>query len=187
MLKSVRDLRNDSGIWKYRMEGQMPNVKMLYQLYNKGLLDFEVFLPSLGLNLQRAYVWNKQQRSRLIESVLTSFFIPYISVVRIKNSQGDGDIRQVIDGKQRLLTLLKFFEGDFRINIGGDDYFFNELPKEYQTVISNFTPRCFEVQEDHNLKIVEEDKIDWFLAINDFGTPQSSDYINLLKKSLNKR
>ncbi len=58
---------------------------------------------------QRFYVWNIKQASRFIESLLLGLPVPGIFLSREKSTEK----LLVIDGQQRLLSLLYFYEGEF--------------------------------------------------------------------------
>jgi len=67
-------------------------------------LDFDVFLPSIGKNLQRELCWTLLQKQELILSILKGIQIPKMAFVFINHK-----IIQVVDGKQRLSALIDFF------------------------------------------------------------------------------
>lgn len=58
---------------------------------------------------QRSYVWTIKQASRFIESLLLGLPVPGVFFSREKNTEK----LLVIDGQQRLLSLLYFYEGEF--------------------------------------------------------------------------
>lgn len=64
-----------------------------------------IFIPSF----QRSYVWKLPQASRFIESLLLGLPVPGIFLSR----EADSGKLLVIDGHQRLKTLLFFYEGIF--------------------------------------------------------------------------
>jgi len=70
-----------------------------------------LFIPGF----QRNYVWNIKQASRLIESFLLGLPVPaiFLFVDEKKNEQ------LVIDGQQRLKTIVYFFDGYFGEEAGG--------------------------------------------------------------------
>lgn len=67
----------------------------------------DIYIP----DFQRAYVWKIQQASQLIESLLLGLPVPSIFI-----SKDDKQKLLVIDGQQRLFSLLYFFEGIFKPN-----------------------------------------------------------------------
>lgn len=71
----------------------------------KRLKRGDVFIPPF----QRDYVWNQAEASRLIESLLLGLPVPGVFLAR----EGDSNRLSVIDGQQRLKSLLFFYEGFF--------------------------------------------------------------------------
>lgn len=65
-----------------------------------------VFVPEY----QRGYVWNRRRASRFVESLLLGLPVPGIFLTK------DGDSQQllIVDGQQRLKTLLYFYDGVFK-------------------------------------------------------------------------
>ena len=65
-----------------------------------------VFVPEY----QRGYVWNRRRASRFVESLLLGLPVPGIFLTR------DGETQQllIVDGQQRLKTLLFFYDGVFK-------------------------------------------------------------------------
>ncbi len=64
----------------------------------------------LSPDFQRKDVWNRKQQSELVESVLMGIPIPIIYLFEDKKGN-----KQVVDGKQRITTLVKFLEGSFKL------------------------------------------------------------------------
>jgi len=60
-------------------------------------------------SFQRSYVWNIKQASRFVESLLLGLPVPGVFFSREKTTEK----LLVIDGQQRLLSLLYFYEGEF--------------------------------------------------------------------------
>src|SRR6478609_5935406 len=74
--------------------------------------DFDVFLPSKNKNLQRPLVWSLLQKQELILSILKGVILPPITVLQYKDKRNnDKSIYKVIDGKQRICTIISFIEG----------------------------------------------------------------------------
>lgn len=76
-------------------------IEGLVSKFNRGNLIIPGF--------QRNYVWNIKQASRLIESFLLGLPVPAIFIF----TDGETNEQLVIDGQQRLLTLVYFFSGYF--------------------------------------------------------------------------
>ena len=58
---------------------------------------------------QRSYVWNRNQASRFIESLLLGLPVPGVFLYK----EPDTNRHLVIDGQQRLKTLQFYFDGTF--------------------------------------------------------------------------
>lgn len=78
-------------------------IKQFYDMFQTGDLNLEP-------DFQRKDVWDKGKASRLVESVLMDVPIPVIYLAE----ESDG-VMTVIDGKQRLSSLIKFLRGDFAL------------------------------------------------------------------------
>lgn len=88
--------------------------KILTQAYDKSVVDIVRMIGEGDIRLdpeyQRNYVWDNKKASLLIESIILSVPIPVIYV-----SQEKDDTWTVIDGLQRLYTLKRFFNGEFKL------------------------------------------------------------------------
>jgi hypothetical protein len=153
------------------------------QFERSNLIDYDVYLPTKNKNLQRGFVWSLEQKRELIWSILLERHIPTISVFSLEAKERDApyqEIVQVIDGKQRLSTMLDFYSEKFTIEIEGAEYAFSELPKEYQLAISNYSITLNVVYDHPDREITDEDKIAWFKRLNFSGTPQEAEHLNWL-------
>lgn len=141
-------------------------------------IDYDVYLPSKGINLQRPFVWTLEQKQDLIMSVIKDLDIRKITIIRdFSNST-----IQIIDGKQRLSTILSFCNDGFPIDIEGyGEYLFSKLPKDIQNSILSLTIYSDVAYEDKNYKISDEDKINWFEKLNYAGTPADKEHLKNLK------
>lgn len=132
---------------------------------------------------QRGEVINKTKSSALIESILLGIKIPPIFVYK----RNDG-IYEVIDGQQRILSILGFLGEDFlnedgnrvkseknnfKLNelrilseFNGKNY--NSLPQEFKNKILDFNLSVVIIDEKLNPKF---DKIDLFIRLNNKPYP----------------
>lgn len=105
---------------------------------------------------QRDFVWNQKKASRLIESVLINVPLPVVYL-----SEDTDGILTVIDGQQRLTSLISFIEGKFSkfedelvdFSLKGLDVLpelnnqkFSELDKKAQRKIKNTPIRCIVIE-----------------------------------------
>lgn len=174
-MKTIRELRT---VLRFHPQEINSSIKFFAENNN---IDFDVFLPTKGINLQRDYVWNIEQKRELIWSVLMNRHIPRMAMLNIVSEKTDTKgTYQVIDGKQRLSSMIDFYKGKFDLLIDGKNYFFNDLPEDYQRVISGFMFPYYIVNEDFGNKFTDEDKINWFRYINFAGTPQDAEHLQRL-------
>lgn len=120
-------------------------ITALREKWDAGLLDLQP-------HFQREYVWRLKPElpSRLIESILLEIPIPPLYFGRL-----DGGKLEVIDGQQRLTTLIEFITNKFAIqrltrmpSLNG--YTFRELSKEYQEKIKDTPIRTVQINAGNN-------------------------------------
>jgi|ERR1051325_1043934 hypothetical protein len=146
-----------------------------------GNIDFEVFLPSKGINLQRDFVWDLFQKQQLIISLLKGIKIPHLSIIQYSPNEQER-VYKIIDGKQRLSTLISFYRNEFSIEWEGENYYYQELDRKAQKEIELFGVQADVMYEWWDDMISDEDKIKWFEMINFLGTPQDQQHLNKLKQ-----
>jgi len=129
-------------------------VSTLFTLLN----DQKIKIP----NFQRGYVWNRNQASRLIESLIIQCPIPVVYL----SQEVNGDLI-VIDGQQRL-SSIKFFLND-AITLQGltaypelNGYTSSQLDPRILDHIKNRTIRCITILKDTHPQI----KYDVFERLN---------------------
>ena len=141
-------------------------------------IDFDVYLPTKNRNLQRDFVWTIEQKRELIWSVLMNRHIPRMAMINIVSETKDmKGTYQVIDGKQRLSAMIEFYKGQFTLLMLEGEFYFKDLPKDYQRVIAGYMFPYYIVNEDYGNKFTDEDKINWFRYINFAGTPQDAEHL----------
>lgn len=154
-------------------------------------IDYDVFLKSKGKNLQREFCWSQLQKSELILSILKGIRIANISVIQQNFEHKDrrkDTILQIIDGKQRLSTIIDFTKNKFPVTVKGVDYFYDDLEEDAKYEIDHRLPLVNLVYEwiyddgEDNVIISDDEKIAWFEMINFAGTPQDIEHLNNLKK-----
>jgi hypothetical protein len=176
-MKTIRELRT-----VLKFHPQEVNSSISY-FANNCDIDFDVYLPTKGVNLQRDYVWTVEQKRELIWSVLMNRHIPRMAMLNVvPDKENTNGVYQVIDGKQRLSAMIDFYKGKFDLIIDDKLYYFKDLPEDYQRVIAGFMFPYYIVNEDFGNKFTDEDKINWFRYINFAGTPQDAEHLEKLTK-----
>lgn len=171
-MKTIKELRTSL---RFKPQEINSSIKFFAENCN---IDFDVYLPTKGRNLQRDYVWTIEQKQELIWSVLMNRHIPRMAMLNIVSDKQDvKGTYQIIDGKQRLSAMIDFYKGKFNLVIDDKNYYFNELPEDYQNVISGFMFPYNIVNEDFGNTLTDEDKINWFRYINFAGTPQDAEHM----------
>lgn len=174
-MKCISDLRNQLTIDPQEVGSHVKYLKSLP-------IDWDVYLPSHGKNLQRDFVWNIEQKRALIDSIIVGRHIPHLAIINIIDpNDNQKDINQIIDGKQRLSSIFEFIDDKFTIVLEGDEYLYSELPIDYRNAISRYHIRYYVVNELWGKPITDDEKITWFKFINFAGTPQDVKHIESLK------
>lgn len=98
-----------------RIEKSQSNrtIKNLYK--NRSKLRFD-------LAIQRNKVWNNEQKSNLIHSILYGYPVPPVMV-----QETEDDFIWFLDGKQRLTTIISFLDGEFALAKKTPDVYGNKI------------------------------------------------------------
>lgn len=150
--------------------------------------DFDVFLPTYGINLQRPYVWEHCQQNEFILSILLEKPIdPFIIVQHNSDRERTNTINYVIDGKQRLMTIQKFLHNEFPIIINGNAYVWDDFDDEskiyFRTRVNYLTATVYYSYEDQ--PVTDDMKIILFNFYNFAGTMQTEEHKNRLQAFYN--
>ena len=116
---------------------------------------------------QRRSVWSEKARSYLIDTILRDFPIPKIYMRHKIDLKTRKSIREIVDGQQRLRTILSFLKDGFKIlkthnrEYGG--LYFSQLPVEVQ---DNFLK--YELSADLMRSSKDELILDTFARLNTY-------------------
>lgn len=142
--------------------------------------DFDVYLPTYGINLQRPYVWELFQQREFIMSILLEKPIDSLVIVKdLKDyTNRNGQVNLVIDGKQRLITIQKFVHNEFPIVVNGRDVYYKDFDNEskmfFKSRANSLTATVYYSYPD--CKITDEMLIILFNYYNFAGTPQTESH-----------
>ena len=103
------------------------NININFQNTTIESLIFEYY--NFGINLdpeyQRGYVWDDKDRENLIDSIFNNIKIGEFALNHLSDKEWEekGFSYEIVDGKQRLSTLIAFYENRFPYK----GYYFNDL------------------------------------------------------------
>lgn len=125
----------------------------------------------LNPKFQRRSVWTDNARSYLMDTIIRGKPIPKIFLRQKINPTTKTAIREVVDGQQRLRTILSFVKDGFQINkkhnnIYGGLFFsqLNQIDDQVQTNILNY-----EVSADLLTNLPDEEILDIFTRLNSYS------------------
>ena len=125
---------------------------------------------------QRDYVWDLEDKVDLIDSIFNNIEIG--KFVFIHNPYGTNDnTYTVLDGKQRTLTLLAFYENRFPYK----GLYYNDLSFRDKAHFLNYRVSVSEVDE-----ISEEQILRYFISLNTAGKTMDKSHIEKVRKMIEK-
>lgn len=120
-----------------------PYVQSIDVLFDEGRVRKTEYNPPY----QRNYVWDSEKATYFLESILIGTEIPPLIFFR------SGNKVEIIDGRQRYETILKFLRGDLKLRksglrkldvLGLDKMSFSDLPKDLRDDFLDTTLRIIE-------------------------------------------
>lgn len=120
--------------------------------------EYEQETLDLSPAFQRRPIWNEEQQSLLIDSILTGFPIPEI-YIRSQSTPDGRTVHEVADGQQRIRSIIDFFTDDLEL-IGDhvdpdlEGKFFSDLTDaekkrfwNYKIVVRELTATDIEIRD----------------------------------------
>ena len=99
-VKEEIDSYSDDSLFNISSFGMDMSFRELVSMYNEDELEKP--------ELQRKYVWTKNEASRFIDSILLGLPVPSIFLAKTKDEK-----RLIVDGYQRIMTVVDYVEGIF--------------------------------------------------------------------------
>ena len=167
--QDVIDLRpaqlNSSGSFIRWVEGVKSRFAETY--------DFDVYLPTIGENLQRGIVWTREQQIRFIEEIFDrNTVLPNVVVNEVADYDTMEKVSKVIDGKQRLTAIKLFVEGEFPVF--GDVFYKDVSPMFWSAADRLVFVTYYEHLTDKQLVVL-------FDKLNFWGVEQDKDRFASIK------
>lgn len=133
----------------------------------------ESFAINMSPPYQRGHVWSEEQRRAFVGHVLVGGPVQPIVLNRVGRGSA-GDSYEMLDGKQRITSLLMWLRGEIRADIGGGlllhrgdiaGRFPNELMIRFNFV-----------------SLSEIEVLRYYLRLNSAGTPHSAEELERVRK-----
>lgn len=122
-----------------------PDVKTIIDRVNAGDIDLQP-------EFQRQEVWTRGKKKKLIDTILREWSIPPIHLVQTLDRR-----LEVLDGQQRLSSIVDFYNNRFSINgniTPNDEYvqslhgvFYKNLDDDGRRNFEQYTIRCFRITD----------------------------------------
>lgn len=122
----------------------------------------------LNPRFQRRPVWTDKAKSFLIDTILRGKPIPKVFIRQKINVTTKTSVREVVDGQQRLRTILSFVKDGFVVNkrqnpdFGGS--LFSQLPEEVQAQLLSY-----EISVDLLINLPDAEILDIFSRLNSYA------------------
>lgn len=124
----------------------------------------------LSPKFQRRSVWKDVAKSFLIDSILRGKPLPKIFIRQITDIKTRTTIREVVDGQQRLRTIIDYVNDGFKVkkvhNQEAGEKYFSQLNDDAQSVILTYK---FSV--DTLIGVEDSEIMDIFARLNTYTTP----------------
>ena len=122
----------------------------------------------LNPRFQRRPVWTDKAKSFLMDTILRGKPIPKIFIRQKINVSTRTSIREVVDGQQRLRTILTFIKDGFvvstRQNPTHGGVLFSQLPEDIQGQVL-----AYEVSVDLLINLPDSEVLDIFSRLNSYA------------------
>ena len=139
---------------------------ILHMYYHSGL--------DLNPDYQRGNVWSSDDKTLLIDSIFKNIDIGKFTIIKRPFKENDQSY-EILDGKQRIITLIEFFEDRFTYK----GLKFSELHWRDQNHFEHYNISYSEASH-----LSHEQKYRYFLNLNVTGKPIDPEHINHVKKLL---
>ena len=142
-------------------------------MYAEGEYDFDP-------EYQRGLVWTKEQKQAFIKALMIGK--AEIQPVFIRNPKKREGGLEVLDGKQRLTTILEYVRGEFEV----EGFYYKDLNSS-DIQIFNYTPMVYTEIKYYDNKVgltmmPIEQKIELFLQVNGYGQHVSDEHLEKIRK-----
>ena len=143
-------------------------VRDLYDGYidegENGVFAFDEKL-SVRPPYQRELVYPEKLQAAVIDSIIKDYPIN-VMYWMIAEKDGDEPVRfELLDGQQRTLSICRYIDGDFSVNINGSPKFYSNLTPDERKQINEYKLMVYYCEG------TDTERLGWFRTINLAGAP----------------
>lgn len=142
---------------------------LIFKYYNFGI--------DMNPDYQRGYVWDCEDKELLIDSIFNNIDIGKFVLIDTEDWQVTDLYYEILDGKQRLSTMIEFFEN--RLKYKGKYY--NDLSLDDQRTFKEHTVSVAEVKDCN-----KKDALKYFLMLNRTGKSMDKAQLDKVENMLNE-
>lgn len=138
----------------------------------------ETYNMDLNPDFQRGYIWGESQKRSYLEYILRggvsgrSLYFNHPSWMKEFN---ENDRLEIVDGKQRLTTVIEFLEN----KVKAFDHYYNEFEDQPHLIGANFEVHVASLQNRKEL-------IEWYINFNTGGSIHTEDDLRSAYEALEK-
>lgn len=125
---------------------------------------------------QREFCWSDEDKEKLIESIFLGVEIGKFALIELPYSDDSIYSYEILDGKQRLKTLIDFYEDKFQYK----GVYYSEMSIRDKNHFLNYNVALGIGKENFSLK----DKLEYFLRLNIGGVVQSEEHLSSIRDKL---
>lgn len=154
----------------------MAKIQLSQRMYS--ILDITRLLDTGELSIQPKYqrrrtAWPVNAKTALLDTIMNNFPLPPIYLRDYVDDNGKRK-KEIIDGQQRISTIVEFYRDEFSLakNIYDEGFYgcsFNELPSEERLMIEDFEVSFISIKGAS-----DSDIISIFTRLNSYSAPLNS-------------
>lgn len=155
-----------------RLNFNNSNIEHLIQMHYHFGIDFNP-------DYQRGYVWTQEDKELLLDSVFKNIDIGKFALIRLSDAEWieRGFGYEILDGKQRLSTLIEFYEN----KLAYKGKYYNDLSWKDRITFKHHNVSVAEVQSENKKTILK-----YFLMLNRTGKAMDKAQLDKVENMLNE-
>lgn len=162
---------------KFNTRSEMVDARISFHNAHLETLPHLYYFSGIDMNpsYQRGFVWNLEDKQKLIESIFQGVEIGKFALIR-RPYQEEGPSFEILDGKQRLSTIIEFLQDRFAYK----GVLYSQLNPQDKRYFEQFSITYGEAEEGTTLA----QKLRYFLKLNTGGRAQDPQHMEGIRQQL---